>query len=378
MTSGDQHRAQATCLHPGSRPGRQSPWTRPSSYLPLLRQGAIHDRTGSVTTVTLTQGGQTETLRLHGHRATTCPTSSAATAGPATIDLDISDVGTSPSVDPARRATRSPPRPRPSPGRRPAGRQLGRPVASGPAQPADRPGARSMRRRSCRAAAPGSSAPTSHRTTTKCRAPAATRPATRVRVDPAGHPHRPRRPAHRLGHVARARCPGVPAWSGWAPPDRRRGSRPGAGPAGTRPRPSPARRGVGGQARPGRRARPPPGPAPAGSVVLAHVDPVGPDGRGQVGSVVEHERHPVGGADPPDEAGPVHQCRRRRGACPAAARRRRRRDAAPDERLEVGPVRGAEVEAPTGRGPSGRPGRRRSPVTRRWGAWPGPRPSSAA
>ena len=44
-----------------------------------------------------------------------------------------------------------------------------------------------------------------------------------------------------------------------------------------------------------------------GHVVLADMDTVGTDGRGQVGPVVEDERHLVVGADPLDEGGPRDQ-----------------------------------------------------------------------
>ena len=51
-------------------------------------------------------------------------------------------------------------------------------------------------------------------------------PAHAVRFDPSGDPHGPGRPAHRLGQVADARSPAVPAWSAWPPPARPTGSRP--------------------------------------------------------------------------------------------------------------------------------------------------------
>ena len=80
-------------------------------------------------------------------------------------------------------------------------------------------------------------------------------------------------------------------------------------------------------------------------VVLAHVDAVRAQGGSQVGPVVEHEGDPFAPADLLDERGPSHQgdvvevlLAQLHHVDPAG-------DAPADEHVQVGAVRGAQVEA---------------------------------
>ena len=87
-------------------------------------------------------------------------------------------------------------------------------------------------------------------------------------------------------------------------------------------------------------------------VVLADVDPVGPCLGDQVRTVVEHEGHPRGGADGPDESRTRHEV----GVTELLVAQLDDVDAALDaathECLEVRPIRGAEVEATVGQVPA--------------------------
>ena len=188
------------------------------------------------------------------------------------------------------------------------------------------------------------SAPVSQRTTTKWRTPAAARPGTVSGVTPPvtntgtsgrrwpGRRSPSRCPAARLGRRGHDRA-------GREVVDRLGG---GAGQVGGR---------VGGQPDDGLGAEDPAGQRRR-CVVLADVDAVGPDLQGQVGPVVQDERHAEVGADPSERPGPG----------PAAGRASRSlsrswttstppRMQAATKRFEVGPVGGAEVEPAVGSRP---------------------------
>ncbi len=109
--------------------------------------------------------------------------------------------------------------------------------------------------------------------------------------------------------------------------------------------PRPATGGVGRQTDDGSVPHRLPG-ADRGHVVLADVDPVRTDGRGQPGVVVEHEWHVVVGADPLDQPGPLGQRTVGQTLLAQLHDVHAACDAGLHEGLEVRPVRGAQVEPP--------------------------------
>ena len=90
-------------------------------------------------------------------------------------------------------------------------------------------------------------------------------------------------------------------------------------------------------------------------VVLADMDTVGTHLGGQVGAVVEDEGHPEVGADPLEQACPGHDPGIGQLLVAQLHDVDAPLDAAPDEPLEVGPVRGAEIEPAGSEPPALRP-----------------------
>ncbi len=357
------------------------------TYLPFYNHGPSDRRTErSTTTVTLTQGGQTETADLHRHRELRVRLQGGdprrhhrpdhlgcrdrRRRWPCRQGSKITAVPSGSGATGERR--HRPEAPAEQSVRR--GPALGR--TSGPVDAAaEGSGPR----------VPGRRPPTSHRTTTKWRAPEPTRastlsgstpPVTHTgqgdRADGEGHVsgagaraprlgggrhHRPGGQVVDRGRSDRRIVPRVARWRGRA------------------------RRARGSTARRSRHRPAGPAPATAVHVVLADVDAVGAHRRGQVGPVVEDEGHPGSAHTRRTQARPGHQCgvvevllaelhdvharprcsdpRTRRGRVDRGCRGRGRPG------VERSPAGGARLAGSAGSPRSGRP-------------WPAPRPSSAA
>ena len=194
-------------------------------------------------------------------------------------------------------------------------------------------------------------------------------------IDPSGDPHRPRGAGTRSADVAEAGS--CPTGLGRRGHDRTGREVVDGGPGAGRPMAASSSLG-----RVGREAdegvlRPPRAAPRSGEMSSCPTwTPSAPDGRGQIGSVVEDEGHVVVGADPLDQRRPAGQLGGRRGASRGAGRRRPRRRCR-RRRSARGPVgRECRGTAAGRRGPSatgrGRPRAAQPGVDALAAAWPWP------
>ena len=90
---------------------------------------------------------------------------------------------------------------------------------------------------------------------------------------------------------------------------------------------------------------------PGSWVILAHMNPIGADGAGEIGTVVEDERHVVVGADPLDYPGPSDQVAVGEVLIPKLHDVHPTDDASLHESVEIASIRGTQVEPAIGQSP---------------------------